>query len=85
LRASLPTLVERITRRGRAYEASIDPNYLAQLNTLYDNWINNFTLCPVLTVPADRLDFVARPAHLDLVAMRIQEKLAGKDEVRFDD
>ena len=85
LRASLATLVERITRRGRAYEASIDPNYLAQLNDLYEDWINGFTLCPVLTVPADRLDFVARPEHLNLVATRVKEKLAGKDEVRFDD
>jgi deoxyadenosine/deoxycytidine kinase len=85
LRASVPTLIERIALRGRQYEAKIDPHYLARLNELYESWIGRFTLCPVLTVPADRLDYVARPEHLNLIVARIQEKLAGKDEVHFDD
>jgi deoxyadenosine/deoxycytidine kinase len=85
LRASLPTLLERIALRGRQYEAKIDPLYLEHLNQLYESWISRFTLCPVLTVPADRLNYVAHPEHLDLIVARIQEKLAGKDEVHFDD
>jgi len=59
--------------------------YLAQLNDLYENWIGNFRLCPVLTVPADKLDFVAYGSHLDLIVSKIQEKLAGKEEVVFGD
>jgi deoxyadenosine/deoxycytidine kinase len=51
---------------------------------LYEAWIQNFSLCPVLTVPADDLDYVAHPGHLDLVARKIQEKLTGKEEVVFD-
>jgi deoxyadenosine/deoxycytidine kinase len=35
------------------------PEYLADLNTLYENWIENFTLCPILTIPCDNLDYVA--------------------------
>ena len=85
LRATVKTLVERISRRGRAYEASIDPQYLERLNQLYESWIGTFNLSPVLTVPADRLDYVARPEHLDLIVTHVQEKLAGKDEVHFDD
>jgi len=85
LRAPVATLLERISRRGRAYEASIDPDYLARLNQLYESWISEFSLSPVLTIPADRLDYVARPEHLDLVVSRILDKLAGKDEVHFDD
>jgi deoxyadenosine/deoxycytidine kinase len=85
LRASLPTLLQRIALRGRDYEQQIRPEYLAQLNHLYDNWIGNFKLCPVLTVPADRLDFVAYGSHLDLIVAKIQEKLAGKEEVVFGD
>jgi deoxyadenosine/deoxycytidine kinase len=81
----MTTLVERISRRGRAYEASIDPQYLERLNQLYEGWIGSFNLSPVLTVPADRLDYVAHPEHLELIVTRIQDKLAGKDEVRFDD
>ncbi len=81
LRASVPTLQERIARRGRDYERGISAEYLAQLNRLYEAWLHNFTLCPVLTVPADDLDYVAHPPHLDLIVSKIQEKLAGKEEV----
>jgi deoxyadenosine/deoxycytidine kinase len=84
LRASVDTLVQRVTLRNREYERSINPEYLAQLNVLYENWISNFTLCPVLTVPADDLDYVAHPRHLDLVIQKISEKLTGKDVVIFD-
>jgi deoxyadenosine/deoxycytidine kinase len=85
LRASLPTLLDRIALRGREYEQQIRPEYLTQLNDLYENWIGNFTLCPVLTVPADKLDFVAYGSHLDLIVSKIKEKLAGKEEVVFDE
>jgi deoxyadenosine/deoxycytidine kinase len=44
----------------------------------------DFDLCPVLTVPADRLDFVRYPHHLDVIVDRIQQKLAGKEIVVFD-
>ena len=83
LRASVPTLRTRITRRARDYEASIDPAYLDRLNGLYEAWIDGFTLCPVLTIPADALDYVANPSHLELVVHKIEEKLTGKEEVNF--
>lgn len=83
LRASTATLLERISRRNRDYERTISANYLDQLNQLYESWIGGFTLCPVLTVPADGLDYVANPSHLDLVVRKVQEKLTGKEEVIF--
>lgn len=81
LRASVPTFVERIARRGREYEKSISSDYLGRLNKLYERWINGFTLCPVLTIPADELDFVANNDHLELIAGKILEKLHGREEV----
>ena len=83
LRASVPTLIERIHSRGRNYERQISAEYLEQINRLYEEWISNFSLCPVLTVPADDLDYVAYPHHLDLVVGKVQEKLTGKEEVFF--
>ncbi len=83
LRASVDTLVDRIHVRGRAFEQDIDPKYLTRLNELYEEWIDKFTLAPVLIVPADDLDFVAHSTHLDLITAKIEDKLAGKDEVRF--
>lgn len=84
LRASVQTLLGRIGRRAREYERTIPADYLASLNNLYESWIANFTLCPVLTVPADDLDYVAHPGHLDLIAAKVEEKLTGKEEVVFE-
>lgn len=84
LNASVPTLQHRIEQRGREYEKSIAPDYLRQLNVLYDEWLADFNLCPILIVPADRLDFVVNPQHLDLIAQKIQEKLRGEQMVMFD-
>jgi deoxyadenosine/deoxycytidine kinase len=83
LSASVTTLQQRIAHRGRDYERTITTEYLGQLNLLYEDWIANFSLCPVLTVPADTLDYVAHPGHLDLIALKVEEKLTGKEEVDF--
>lgn len=83
LRASLLTLKSRISLRGRDYEQRITPDYLAQLNELYEEWIDRFSLCPVLTIPADEIDYVAHPEHLVLIVNKVQEKLTGKEEVTF--
>jgi deoxyadenosine/deoxycytidine kinase len=81
LKAPVPVLVDRIQRRGRAIENSISPDYLALLDSLYDDWLKSFDLCPVLTIRSDNLDFVHQPEHLDIVLERVQEKLSGKDEL----
>jgi deoxyadenosine/deoxycytidine kinase len=64
LRASVDTLVDRISMRGRDYEKGIQPEYLTRLNDLYEEWTERFSLCPVLTVPADNLDYVLNDGHL---------------------
>jgi len=51
LRASVSTLLDRIAMRDRSYERTISAAYLADLNELYESWVHDFTLCPVLTVP----------------------------------
>jgi deoxyadenosine/deoxycytidine kinase len=81
LRSSVATLVARITMRGRDYERDISHGYLERLNRLYEEWIEGFTLCPVLTVPADELDFVANDTHLELITNKVLEKLHGREEV----
>jgi deoxyadenosine/deoxycytidine kinase len=83
LQASPETLLERIAQRNRSYEREIHRDYLVSLNDLYNQWIESFTLCPVLTVPADQLNYVAHPLHLDLVVRKINDKLSGKEVVNF--
>jgi deoxyadenosine/deoxycytidine kinase len=83
LRAPVPVLLSRIHRRGRDIESGITPEYLSLLDTFYDEWMQTFDLCPVLTIRTDDLDFVHQPRHLDIVVQRIQDKLAGKEVVIF--
>jgi deoxyadenosine/deoxycytidine kinase len=84
LRASVETLLNRIAVRGREYERNIEPAYLHDLNRLYEEWIMNFKLAPVLTVPADRLDFVRENRDSDLILDKIQQKLRGEQYVLFE-
>ncbi len=85
LKAPVDVLVERIRLRGRSMESGIDPDYLKRLETYYDDWMQSFDFCPVLTIRTDDLDFVHTPKHLDLVVKRIQDKLTGKEEMVFVD
>ena len=75
--------MHRIHNRGRDIEASITADYLALLDSFYEDWLADFDLCPVLTIPADRLDFVHRRDHLEVIVERIEDKLAGKEMVVF--
>jgi deoxyadenosine/deoxycytidine kinase len=83
LKAPVTVLMERIRRRGRDIETSISPEYLSLLDSFYDDWITSFDICPVLTLLTDDLDFVHKRKHLDLVVERIQDKMAGKEEMVF--
>ena len=77
LRASVPMLMSRIAQRGRDYERVISADYLASLNTLYDEWASQFDACAVLTIETDALDFVLRISDLDTLLTRIQTHLTG--------
>lgn len=83
LRASVPTLQQRIAQRAREYEREIESTYLEQLNTLYSQWVSAIDFCPVLTIPADDLDFVDRPEHLSMIAEKILQRLSGIEEIVF--
>ena len=83
LKAPVSVLMDRIQQRGREIETGIDEDYLTLLDTYYDEWIQSFDLCPVLTLRSDSLDFVHDPKHLNEVVNRIQHKLAGKEEIVF--
>ena len=75
--------MERIRRRGRAIESGITSEYLELLESFYDDWLATYDACPVLTIRTDDLDFVHIARHLDRVVKRIQERLAGHEELVF--
>jgi deoxyadenosine/deoxycytidine kinase len=83
LQAPVSVLMKRIRRRARNIETGIDEDYLGLLDRFYQEWIEGFDLCPVLTIRSDDLDFVHKTQHLDIVVERIKEKLSGREEMVF--
>jgi deoxyguanosine kinase len=77
LRASTPTLMQRIALRDRPYERQIEESYMDQLNTAYDNYFLSSTAhhTPVLVIDTNTMDFVRRPADLQWVENRIRQTL----------
>lgn len=83
LKAPVDVLMERIKRRARGMETGISIEYLALLDSFYEDWLKNFDLCPVLTIRTDNLDYVNHTIALETVTRRITDKLAGKDVVEL--
>ena len=81
LKCPVEVLMDRIRRRARNMETGISADYLALLDTFYDEWLRSYDLCPVLTIRTDDLDFVHQPQALETVVERIQETLGGKEEI----
>jgi len=93
LRAPVLVLIDRIRSRGRAIEGGITPEYLSLLESFYDEWMQTFDICPVLTIRTDEagrdqpeekgrlLDFVHNPAHFDLILERVQDRLSGREDL----
>jgi len=83
LKAPVEVLMQRIQRRARGMETGISLDYLALLDSFYDDWLKSFDLCPVLTIRTDNLDYVNQSKALEIVTQRITDKLAGKEVVEF--
>ncbi|MFA5328515.1 MAG: deoxynucleoside kinase [Prolixibacteraceae bacterium] len=77
LRASVPTLVNQIQKRGRDYESSIRIDYLKQLNERYEAWVNRYKAGKLLIIDVDRIDFQNNPEDLSNVIDRIDAQIHG--------
>jgi deoxyguanosine kinase len=75
LRAPTDVLMQRIAHRGRPYERQMERAYIDELNHAYDEFFADHRSSPVLTLEAERLDFVANPEDLRAVTDRIQSAL----------
>ncbi len=71
LQAQPDTLIERVRKRGVAFERRVSEEYLAVLAETYTRFFYNYTDAPVLIVNSENLNFVDRPADLDLLMHKI--------------
>ncbi len=77
LRSSVPTLVNNIQKRGRDYEETIRLDYLKNLNTRYESWIQNYNRGKLLIIDADNLDFLDNPEDLNGIVDKIEAQIHG--------
>ncbi len=71
LKASVPTLIAQIRKRGREYEMNIDELYLKRLNNKYDHWIDTLYDGPMLVIDKDHEDFVSDNGVFERICARI--------------
>jgi deoxyadenosine/deoxycytidine kinase len=77
LKASVPTLVNNIQRRGREYESGIRLDYLSKLNDKYQKWIGSYKLGKLLVIDKDTLDFANNTEDMATIASMIEREING--------
>tara|TARA_B110000495_G_C22956972_1_gene560728 strand:+ start:211 stop:825 length:615 start_codon:yes stop_codon:yes gene_type:complete len=77
LRASVPTLVEQIQKRGRDYENSIRLDYLTQLNDRYEAWVESYDSGKLLIIDVDNINFSENEEDLGSIIEKIDAEING--------
>ena len=77
LRASVPTIVNQIQKRGRKYENAIRLDYLRRLNERYEAWISTYHFGKMLIVDVDSTHFEDSQEDLGSVINKIDAELHG--------
>ena len=77
LRATVPTLVNQIQKRGRDYEESIRIDYLKRLNERYEEWISEYEAGKLLVIDVDENNFSENMEDLGEVIQKIDAEIHG--------
>ncbi len=77
LKASVPTLVSQIQKRGREYEENIRLDYLKRLNDYYNKWIENYSEGPLLVIDCDKIKFGESEEDLGHIISKVDSTLYG--------
>lgn len=77
LRASVPTLVAQIQKRGREYEENIRLDYLKRLNDYYNKWIDGYKEGPLLVIDVDKNRFPENEEHFGEIISKVDAQLYG--------
>lgn len=77
LRASIPTLVDQIQKRGRQYENNIRIDYLNRLNERYEAWITSYNRGKLLVIDIDKNRFPDNPEDLGEIINKIDAEING--------
>ena len=77
LQADTDVLMERIKKRNRKYERSINYKYLEKINRAFNEFFFHFSDCPLLVVNASEIDFVHVPDDFENLVEQIKKMKSG--------
>ena len=77
MQASIEVLQERIKKRARDFERSIEPGYLERLGEAYSYYFFHYRETPLLVVNTDEIDFVNNPSDFDAFVEQIMRSHRG--------
>lgn len=77
LKASIPTLVNQIQKRGREYEDNLRLDYLKRLNDYYDSWASKYKDGKILVIDVDNCNFVDDKEQLGEIISKVLAELNG--------
>lgn len=79
IQAGLPTLQQRIAKRGRSFEQDIDSGYLKRLIEDYETAMAHMKAnepeTVVITIDGNKMDFIERPDHFEQIVTEIKEHI----------
>jgi deoxyadenosine/deoxycytidine kinase len=77
LKASVPTLVSQIQKRGREYEENIRLDYLKKLNDFYNKWVDGYKEGPILVIDCDKNKFGENEEDFGEIISKVDGMLYG--------
>src|SRR3982750_1887183 len=77
LKASVPTLVAQIQKRGREYEENIRLDYLKKLNDFYTHFVETYKEGPLLIIDADTNNFAEDHEDFGEIINKVDGMLFG--------
>lgn len=78
LQAPVDVLVERVKRRGIAYEQAVSPEYLQRLSEAYMDFFHRYDAGPLLIVNAATIDPIRRDEDYQDLLRRIRAMEGGR-------
>ncbi len=79
LQANTEVLLDRVSKRGRDYEAFMDPNYLDSVNKAFNNFFFLYSDTPLLVINTNEIDFVEKKCDLEELINKINNHRIGRE------
>ena len=79
LQASTEVLLQRVSKRGRDYEAFMDPDYLDSVNKAFNNFFFYYSDTPLLVINTNEIDFVEKKCDLDELIKKVNSHKIGRE------